>query len=368
MINPVLLQKQTYSIRNMIVEQEQHEREVKQKEIADAKELAYRLTLRRISMLKASSNDNNGDPKNKSSVPPTPKGGGGTTPKGMTSMMSEVTVASMRQKSVKIHLDGKEFHPTDAEATARSLLSRQRSASGDEFGLSYIGEEEFRNSMFDYNFEPSRPPSQGNSNLSGNNNLSRQNTRIRSNSFEYDDGSVNSSSNNSYRRSSPSKAMASLDGLSKAEVYENLSNKHFLIRRYSSFNAGSILDLNNNSPNSGSPIVSKSRKDPSGLQHQSSAYLSTKNNNNNNNNNPMKKQGSTVSSAADFLPDEKNVTAVVKDPALENPNKFYLEYKSFENKMQEEKQKHLSYYNLITTNFDRRISLARSRLHQMKNS
>jgi hypothetical protein len=249
--------------------------------------------------------------------------------------------------------------PSPSAASGTTLLSRSRSSnnldkrdetllSEDEMALTYITDE-LRNSIFDYNFEASRPNSKGGIGLNDGqgNSLSRANSlSIRKRSSSWDDnnslGSNNSNNSASYRRVSSKlkQEFGSRDFSEEASVesFENISKKHFLIREFSTkVRRNSVLAM---------PTPAASSKK---LQREKSILPSS------------------FSSPPTSVPDvilsaESNVN--IKDPVLDNPNQFYKEYKQFEVKMQEENQKHLKYYNSITQHFDRRISLAKVRLNQ----
>jgi hypothetical protein len=332
-VNPVLLQSKTYSSKNLLSSP------IKEApNLNDKDKFPFSSSTRFEN--NSNSNTNGGKSPMKGSLTNTLPSGSALkkvpstdkpAPPAANAPIQSPGPALSKQKSVKLNLGTQTMNGT----IGRPLTELE------ELSLTYMTGE-FRNTQNEYNFEPSRPPSKGiylSEAAPTPMHMSRSNSRvgsfIKSRSASQDD--IQSVASNT----SISKRTSSKDDVS----IEELSNRHYLIRRYS------IANISAASSKNGSFLIPPELgASPS---HQNSALLGLQANS------PKKLPISLV-------PGTNELSVSIKDPALENPSRFYQDYKNFEVKMREDRDKHLSYYNSITTNFDRRISLARNRLNQLQ--
>eukprot|EP01040_Poterioochromonas_malhamensis_P002683 gene2683-2857_t len=319
-----------------------------------------------------------------------------------------------RHKSVRLNLDpDPSYDEGDRSAVPTpSALRRQSSvlngagagrrskefADEDELGLTYVVGD-FRNTTHEYTFDlVSRPPSHGvgigtndvlspsirpgggrqmgrissfgkfnsNGSNSDNNSVNSQNSyhRVTSKlrqmselgSFSHDSqGSVGSYQSMGERKSS----MPGLGSRKKSvyynndanaysfDNYEEIKNRHFILQKYSA------------------EAISHPLNQDRGDDGKKGTESNQKKGGNNGMFGDMLLNQETSAPAVHRLSSVSNASVTFKDPATENPHRFYEDYKQFELKMQEEKERNLNNYRLITQNFDRRISLAKVRLNQL---
>eukprot|EP01040_Poterioochromonas_malhamensis_P007972 gene7972-8617_t len=291
----------------------------------------------------------------------------------ISSVKSSDEPSSMHHpKSGQLNLDSEASHE-EGNRSLDNAAPTKEDADEDELGLKYVLGD-FRSTTHEYTFDlVSLPPSpsirpdgalqmgrKGSfgkvNNNSSNNSVNSHRQMSELGSFSHD----SQGSGGSYQSMGERKSGMNGVGSRKKSVYynndanaysfdnyEEIKNRHFILQKYSA------------------EAISHPLNQDRGDDGKKGTESNQKKGGNNGMFGDMLLNQKTPAPAVRRLSSVNNASVAFKDPATENPHRFYEDYKQFELKMQEEKERNLNNYRLITQNFDRRISLAKVRLNQL---